>query len=267
MGIIIKNKYQISKIRESGRLASQVLDMLEDHVLPGVTTQYLNDICHNHITLIQKAIPSPLLYQGFPKSICTSINHVVCHGIPSDRKLKKGDIINIDVTVKKDNYHGDTSRMFLVGDNKRFSIAAKRLVSVSYLCLWKAIQIVKPGVSLFDIAKVIEDCAHLNNFSVVEAFCGHGIGESFHEDPQIIHYVPNNQADRTRLRNIKLKEGMVFTIEPMINIGSKNVTILKDGWTAITKDRSLSAQWEHTVLVTKRSFEILTLSKKEILGQ
>lgn len=256
MPILIKSESEIEKMRVAGKLAAEVLDLIKIHVQEGVTTDQLNTICHNYITEEQKAIPAPLNYHGFPKSICTSINHVVCHGIPGPKKLKNSDIINIDITVIKDGYHGDTSKMFYVG---KPSILAKRLVDVTYECLWRGIEKVKPGATLGDIAKVIESHAHKNNFSVVEEFCGHGIGKGFHEDPQVLHYYDPRNANM----NTKLEEGMIFTIEPMINAGKKKVTILKDNWTAITKDRSLSAQWEHTILVTKDGYEVLTLRDEE----
>lgn len=254
----IKSEDEIKKMRIAGKMAAEVLTMIGDYVKPGVTTDELNTICHKHITEVQKAIPAPLNYHGFPKSICTSINHVVCHGIPGDKKLKKGDILNIDVTVIKDGYHGDTSKMFIVGDT---SILAKRLIDVTRECMYRGIELVRPGATLGDIAKVIQAHAHKNKFSVVEDFCGHGIGNIFHEDPQVLHYFdPKNP-----LMDFILEEGMTFTIEPMINVGGKKVTVLKDKWTAVTKDRSLSAQWEHTILVTKDGYEILTLRDEERL--
>ncbi|MCF6807316.1 type I methionyl aminopeptidase [Thiotrichales bacterium 19S9-12] len=256
--IVIKTSDDIEKMRAAGKLAAEVLTLIGDHVVPGITTEELNNICHQHITEVQKATPAPLNYHGFPKSICTSVNHVVCHGIPGPKKLKNGDIINIDITVLKDGYHGDTSKMFYVGEA---SILAKRLVEVTHQCLWRGIDLVKPGATLGDIAKAIQTHAHKHKFSVVKDFCGHGIGKGFHEDPQVLHYYDPNNANM----NITLKEGMIFTIEPMINAGNDKVTILKDKWTAITKDRSLSAQWEHTILVTKDGFEVLTLRDEEKL--
>jgi methionyl aminopeptidase len=262
MSIIIKTSEQIDKMKVAGKLAAQVLEMIEPHVQPGVTTEQLDQLCHDFIVNEQKATPAPLYYpsynkndpNAFPKSICTSINHVVCHGIPGSKKLKKGDCVNIDVTVIKDGYHGDTSKMFVVGGTT--SILAQRLIKVTHECLWAGIDIVKPGTTLGDIGYAIQTIAHKNNFSVVEAFCGHGIGEGFHEEPQVLHYGKPNSG-------IKLKEGMIFTIEPMINAGKKNVTVLKDGWTAVTKDKSLSAQWEHTILVTPTGHEVLTLRNEE----
>jgi len=262
MSIIIKSTDQIEKMRIAGKLASQVLEMIEPFVKPGITTEELDNICHDYIVNIQKTIPAPLYYpsynkddkSAFPKSVCTSVNHVVCHGIPGSKQLKKGDCINIDVTVIKDGYHGDTSKMFAVGGTT--SILAQRLTDVTHQCLWAGIKQVKPGNSLGDIGYAIQTIAHKNNFSVVEAFCGHGIGQGFHEDPQVLHYGKPGTG-------LKLKENMIFTIEPMINAGKKHVTVLKDGWTAITKDRSLSAQWEHTILVTKTGYEVLTLRNEE----
>ncbi len=259
MSIIIKTEAQLEKMRVAGKLAAQVLEMIEPHVQVGITTDELNTICHEHIVNVQKAIPAPLNYHGFPKSICTSINHVVCHGIPSDKKLKKGDCINIDITVIKDGFHGDTSKMFTVGQP---SILAKRLIKVTHECLWAGIKQVKPGNTMTDVAAAIQKVAHSNNFSIVEAFCGHGIGEGFHEEPQVLHYVADKRAEQKH-QDIVLKEGMVFTIEPMINAGKKGITILKDQWTAVTKDRSLSAQWEHTLAVTSTGYEVFTLREEE----
>ena len=255
--IIIKTPEQIEKMRIAGKLAAEVLEMIEPYVVPGVTTDELDKRCHDYIVDKQDAIPACLDYHGFPKSICTSINHVVCHGIPSDKKLKKGDIINIDVTVIKDGFHGDTSKMFFVGGKENAKIMAQRLVDVTYECLLKSIDEVKPGNTLEDLARVIAKHAHSHNFSVVETFCGHGIGQGFHEAPQVLHYVSKNKQEQTLLQT-KLEPGMTFTIEPMINAGKKQVTILKDGWTAVTKDKSLSAQWEHTLLVTESGVEVLT---------
>ena len=251
----VKTPEEIEKMRIAGQLAADVLLMIEPHVKSGVTTDYLNTLCHEFIINTQKAIPAPLNYRGFPKSICTSINHVVCHGIPSDKKLKDGDIINIDITVIKDGYHGDTSMMFGVG---KISILAERLARVTRECLWKGIQAVKPGASLGDIGFVIAEHAHKNHFSVVRDFCGHGIGSIFHEEGfQVMHY--GNRGE-----GLVLEPGMTFTIEPMINAGKHNTTVLPDGWTAVTKDRSLSAQWEHTLLCTDTGVEVLTLRKNEV---
>jgi methionyl aminopeptidase len=254
MTIIIKSASQLEKMRIAGQLASQVLDMLTPLVKPGVSTDELNQRAHNYMTQVQGTVPATLDYRGFPKSICTSINQVVCHGIPSDKKLKKGDIVNIDVTVIKDGYHGDTSRMFEVGAIKPF---AARLCKVAYECLWQGIAQVKPQASLFDIANAIEQHAHANNCSVVHEYCGHGIGQDFHEEPQVLHYTSED------LKEVILKPGMTFTIEPMINLGKSDVKLLGDNWTVVTKDRSLSAQWEHTLAVTPTGYEIFTLRPGE----
>jgi methionyl aminopeptidase len=224
--------------------------MIGDYVKPGVTTGELDRICHDYITGVQGAIPAPLNYRGFPKSICTSINHVVCHGIPSDKQLKNGDIINIDITVIKDGFHGDTSRMFFVGDP---SIRAKRLCQISRECMQRGIDIVRPGARLGDIGHVIQKHAEGHGFSVVREYCGHGIGRVFHEEPQVLHYGKPGTG-------MELRQGMTFTIEPMINVGKKETTLLPDEWTVVTRDRSLSAQWEHTILVTAEGHEILTTS-------
>ena len=237
-------------MRVAGRLASEVLDMIGPKVEAGVTTDELNTICHNFIVEQQQAIPAPLNYRGFPKSICTSINQVICHGIPSDKKLKNGDIINIDITVIKDGYHGDTSRMFYVGEP---SIRARRLCEISYECMHLGIDMVKPGVHLGDIGHTIQRHAETNGFSVVREYCGHGIGTGFHEEPQVLHYGKPGTG-------IQIEQGMTFTIEPMINAGKKETRLLNDQWTVVTKDRSLSAQWEHTILVTADGYEILTQS-------
>ncbi|WP_116963259.1 type I methionyl aminopeptidase [Fastidiosibacter lacustris] len=262
--IILKTPEQIEKMRVAGRLAAEVLEMIEPYVAVGITTAELDKICHDYIVDVQKATPAPLNYKGFPKSICTSVNHVVCHGIPSDKKLKKGDILNIDVTVIKEGFHGDTSKMFFVGGKESASIMAQRLTEVTYECLLKAIEIVKPGNMLLDVANVIEKHAKSHNFSIVEAFCGHGIGQNFHEEPQVLHYVSKNPQEHKCLKTI-LKPGMTFTIEPMINAGKKQVTILRDGWTAVTKDKNLSAQWEHTLVVTELGCEVLTKRKDEVI--
>lgn len=250
MTVTIKTPAEIEKMRVAGRLAAEVLEMIGEHVKPGVTTEELDRICHDYIVNVQQAIPAPLNYKGFPKSICTSINHQVCHGVPSDKALKKGDIVNLDITVIKDGYHGDTSRMFIVGDG---SILAKRLCQVTYECLWIGIAQVKPGAHLGDIGHAIQKHAEGNGFSVVREFCGHGIGANFHEDPQVLHYGKAGTG-------IELKPGMIFTIEPMINAGKAAISELPDGWTIVTRDRSLSAQWEHMILVTETGVEVLTLS-------
>lgn len=253
MSVHIKTKEDIEKMRVAGRLAAEVLDMIEPYVRPGITTNELNDICHHYITETQQAIPAPLNYHGFPKSICTSINYVVCHGIPSDKKLKSGDIINIDVTVIKDGYHGDTSKMFTVG---KVAPHAERLIKITKECLYLAIQMVKPGIRLGDIGAAIQSHAEKHHYSVVREYCGHGIGRVFHEDPQVLHYGKPDTG-------LELKEGMTFTIEPMINAGKRDVKLLKDGWTVITKDRKLSAQWEHTLGVTDNGYEVYTLRQGE----
>ncbi|MDF2529702.1 MAG: methionine aminopeptidase [Gammaproteobacteria bacterium] len=254
MTVHIKNSAEIEKMRIAGRLAAEVLEMIGPHVQAGMTTDELNKICHDYIVNVQKAIPAPLNYRGFPKSICTSVNHVVCHGIPSDKKLKNGDIVNIDVTVIKDGYHGDTSKMFQVGE---VSILAKRLCQITYECMWKGISIVKPGTRIGDIGHIIQKHAESNYFSVVREYCGHGIGIVFHEEePQILHYGEAGTG-------MTLKPGMTFTIEPMINAGKKEIKHMPDNWTVVTKDHSLSAQWEHTVLVTETGCEVLTLRKEE----
>ena len=249
--VSIKTDNDIAGMREAGRLAAEVLEMIEPLVEPGISTGELDRICHDHIVNVQKAIPAPLNYKGFPKSICTSVNDVICHGIPSDTKvLKQGDIINIDVTVIKDGYHGDTSRTFFVGTP---SPLAKRLVEVTEKCLMEAIKTVKPGSRIGDIGAIIQECAEPQGFSVVRDFVGHGVSKVFHTAPQIPHYGKRGKGK-------KLRSGMVFTIEPMINEGTWEAVILKDGWTAITKDRKLSAQFEHTIAVTETGVEILTLS-------
>ncbi|QQQ51954.1 type I methionyl aminopeptidase [Pseudomonas syringae] len=257
MTITLKTPEDIEKMRIAGRLAADVLEMIAPHVKPGVTTEELDRLCHDYIVNEQKAIPAPLNYKGFPKSICTSINQVVCHGIPSDKKLKDGDSLNIDVTVIKDGYHGDTSRMFHVGT---VPVWAERLSKVTQECLYKAIEIVKPGTRLGDIGAVIQKHAEKNGFSVVREFCGHGIGKVFHEEPQVMHFGEAGTG-------IELQEGMTFTIEPMINQGRAETKILGDGWTAITKDRKLSAQWEHTLLVTADGYEIFTLRSDDTIAQ
>jgi len=249
MPVTIKNPEEIEKMRVAGRLAADVLRMIRPHVQPGVTTGELDRICHDFIVNQQQAIPAPLNYRGFPRSICTSVNHQVCHGIPGDKTLKKGDIVNIDITVIKDGYHGDTSKMFFVGEP---SIQARRLVQVTHECMLKGIQMVKPGTRLGDIGHAIQNHAEAHGFSVVREYCGHGIGREFHEDPQVLHYGQPNTG-------MALVPGMTFTIEPMINAGKKEVKLLPDNWTVVTRDHSLSAQWEHTVLVTQNGYEILTL--------
>ena len=250
MSIPIKTPENIDRMRQAGQMAAAVLDMITPYVKPGVTTEYLDTLCHSYITEQLNAIPAPLNYRGFPKATCTSVNHVVCHGIPGPKKLKKGDIINIDITVIKDGWHGDTSRMFLVGEP---SIRAQRLVDIAHECLWRGIEQVKPGASLGDIGHAIQNHAQDHDYSIVREYCGHGIGERFHEDPQVLHY-------GTPGTGTVLAEGMIFTIEPMVNAGRPETRLLRDNWTVVTKDRSLSAQWEHTLLVTARGYEVLTLS-------
>lgn len=254
MTIIIKTPELIEKMRIAGRLAAEVLEMIGEHVKPGVTTEELDRICHDYMVNVQQAIPSPLNYRGYPKSICTSVNHVVCHGIPSDKKvLKRGDIVNIDITVYKNGVHGDTSKMFVVGEA---SIQAERLIRVTQECLYLGIKMVKPGVRLGDIGHAIQQHAENNHFSVVREYCGHGIGEGFHEEPQVLHYGRPNTG-------VMLEPGMIFTIEPMINAGKRFTKLLPDEWTVVTKDHKLSAQWEHTILVTDTGFDVLTLRKEE----
>lgn len=251
--IPIKNADDIEKMRTAGRLAAEVLDLIGEHVKAGITTDELNSICHEHITVKQGATPAPLNYRGFPKSICTSLNHQVCHGIPSDRVLKKKDILNIDVTVIKDGYHGDTSRMYCVGEP---TVIGRRVCDVAHEALYRGIAIVKPGATLGDIGYAIQQYAEGERCSIVREYCGHGIGKDFHEEPQVLHYGRPGEG-------IALKAGMIFTIEPMVNAGKRHVKLLPDDWTVVTKDRSLSAQWEHTVLVTESGSELLTLSPEE----
>lgn len=255
MAIIIKTAEQIEKMRVAGKLTMDVLEMIEPHVKKGITTNELNQICHDYIVNEQKAIPAPLDYHGFPKSICTSLNHVICHGIPNDKKLKDGDMINIDITVIKNGFHGDSSAMFFVG---KPTVLAKRLAENAQECLYLGIKMVKPGVHLGDIGYAIAKHAHAARFSVVQEYCGHGIGEGFHEDPQVLHYGKEGTGPI-------LEEGMTFTIEPMINAGKRYSKVLKDDWTVVTKDKSLSAQWEHTLLVTKDGVEVLTSRTNEII--
>lgn len=256
MNVTIKSAQDIEKMRVAGRLASEVLEMIEPHVVAGVSTAELDRICHDYIVEEQQAIPAPLNYRGFPKSICTSVNQVICHGIPADNKiLKKGDIVNIDVTVIKDGYHGDTSRMYFVGEVPEHAL---RLCKVTQECLYKAIEIVKPGATLGDIGAVIQQHAESNHYSVVRDYCGHGIGRVFHEDPQVLHYGKPGQG-------MALAEGMTFTIEPMINAGSHQTKLKPDGWTVVTRDNRLSAQYEHTMAVTADGVEVFTRRKEENL--
>ncbi|MBB6055980.1 MAG: type I methionyl aminopeptidase [Gammaproteobacteria bacterium] len=256
MSIIIKTAEEIEKMRVACRLAAEVLEMIAPYMKAGITTEELDNICHDYIVNVQKAIPAPLNYHGFPKSTCISINHVVCHGIPSpDKKLKEGDIVNMDITVIKDGYHGDTSQMFIIGKG---SIMAERLCRVAQECLYLAIKMVKPGARLGDFGAAIQKHAEGHGYSVVREYCGHGIGKGFHEEPQVLHY---GKAGTGEI----LRPGMCFTIEPMINAGKPQCSVLKDEWTVVTKDRSLSAQWEHTLLVTEDGCEVLTLRKDEAL--
>jgi methionyl aminopeptidase len=253
MPVTIKTPEEINKMRIAGRLAGQVLTMITPHVKVGLTTDELNTICHNYIVNDLDAIPAPLNYKGFPKSICTSINHVICHGIPGDKKLKEGDILNIDVTVIKDGYHGDTSRMYFLGEP---SVLARRLVKITQECLYLGIEKVKPGAHLGDVGAAIQKHAEGNHFSVVREYCGHGIGRIFHEEPNVLHYGVAGTG-------LILEPGMTFTIEPMINAGKRFSKLLSDSWTVVTKDHSLSAQFEHTILVTDTGYEILTLREEE----
>ena len=249
VSITLKTPAEIEKMRVAGYLAAEVLDMVGPYVQEGVTTEELDRICHDYMVNVQQVIPAPLHYRGFPKSICTSVNHVICHGIPGPKKLKKGDILNIDITVIKDGYHGDTSRMFAVGTPP---IAAQRVSRIAYECLCIGIDVVRPGRSLGDIGYAIQKHAESQHCSVVREYCGHGIGREFHEDPQVLHYGKPGDG-------LLLVPGLTFTIEPMINAGKRHVKLLPDGWTVVTKDHSPSAQWEHTILVTKTGYEILTL--------
>ena len=256
MSISIKNSEDIKKMRVAGKLASEVLDFITPFIKPNITTEEIDKICHDYMVNEQKTIPAPLNYappghSPYPKSVCTSVNHQICHGIPGPKSLKKGDVINIDITVIKDGYHGDTSRMFYVGEP---SIQAKRLCDITYQSMWLGIDAVKPGAHLGDIGNAIQTYAESNGYSVVREFCGHGIGLVFHEEPQVLHYGQIGTG-------IELKPGMIFTIEPMINAGKRDIKMLPDGWTVVTKDRSLSAQWEHTILVTDSSYEVLTVSQ------
>ncbi|HAT8940530.1 TPA: type I methionyl aminopeptidase [Legionella pneumophila subsp. pneumophila] len=253
--MLVKTPEAIEKMRVAGQLAASVLEMIEPYVIAGTSTKELEQICRQYIVENLKAIPSTLNHYGFPACICTSINHVVCHGIPSEKKLKNGDIINIDVTVQKDGYIGDTSKMFLVGNIKPF---AKKLVEVTQECLYKAISIVRPGAHLGDIGNIIQTHAEQHGYSIVREFGGHGIGKSMWEDPHIMHFGKPNTG-------LRLQAGMTFTIEPMLNLGRKEVKTLGDGWTVVTKDHKLSAQWEHTILVTDNGHEILTLRADEHL--
>jgi methionyl aminopeptidase len=255
IGIQVKTSQEVEGMRVAGRLAAEVLDFITPHVKPGVTTGQLDKLCHEYMVDVQGTIPAPLNYappghRPYPKATCTSVNHQVCHGVPGDKVLRAGDVMNIDITVIKDGWHGDTSRMFYVGEP---TVQAKRLCETTYECMWKGIVMVRPGASLGDIGAAIQRHAESKGFSVVREFCGHGIGRRFHEEPQVLHYGRPGQG-------MKLAEGMTFTIEPMINAGKRDIRQLADGWTIVTADHSLSAQWEHTVLVTADGYEILTRS-------
>ncbi len=255
MSVALKSEEDLASMRLAGRLAAEVLDYIAPYVRPGASTGELDRLCHDYMVNVQGCVPAPLNYapsghRPYPKSICASVNHQVCHGVPSDRRLKGGDIVNLDITVIKDGYHGDTSRMFLVGET---SIAAKRLCEITWECLWKGILAVKPGNHLGDIGHAIQSHAEKNGCSVVREFCGHGIGRKFHEEPQVLHYGKPGTG-------LKLQPGMTFTVEPMINAGKAAIRCLADGWTIVTADHSLSAQWEHTLLVTPSGYEVLTLS-------
>lgn len=255
MAVKINTAQDIEKMRIAGRLAAEVLDFIAPHVVAGVTTEELDRLCHNYMVEVQGTIPAPLNYQPpgyspYPKSICTSVNHQICHGVPGPKKLKNGDIVNIDITVIKDGYHGDTSRMFAVGEP---SLAAKRLCEITFECMWLGIEQVRPGARLGDVGHAIQRHAEAIGYSVVREFCGHGINTKFHDEPQVLHYGKPNTG-------VLLEEGMIFTIEPMLNAGKREIKEMPDGWTIVTKDHSLSAQWEHTVLVTATGYEILTKS-------
>ena len=249
MNITIKTPEEQEKMRIAGRLAASALDMIGAEIVAGISTDELDRICHDYIVNTLDSIPAPLNYRGFPKSICTSVNHVVCHGIPGDRILKNGDTLNIDITVIKDGYHGDTSRMFFVGPAQ---VLAERVARVAYEAMWLGIKEIRPGTHLGDIGNSIQQHVEANRFSVVREYCGHGIGRGFHEDPQVLHY-------GKRGIGVELETGMAITVEPMVNTGKRHVKLLNDGWTVVTKDHSLSAQWEHTVLVTDDGYEVLTL--------
>ncbi|RRW42445.1 MULTISPECIES: type I methionyl aminopeptidase [Pseudomonas] len=246
--VSIKTPEEIAMARKAGKLAADVLAMIAEHVKPGVTTEELDRLCHDYIVNVQKAVPANIGYHGFPKTVCTSVNHVICHGIPSSETLKDGDIVNIDVAVIKDGWYGDTSRMYFVGEP---SAQARRLVETTYEAMCAGIREVKPGATLGDIGHAIQTVAHRDGFSVVREYCGHGIGKVYHDEPQVLHF--GNRGE-----GMKLRTGMMFTIEPMLNAGKHQTKTLGDGWTVITKDRSLSAQWEHMVVVTESGFEVLT---------
>ncbi|HXZ53799.1 MAG TPA: type I methionyl aminopeptidase [Burkholderiales bacterium] len=255
MAVTIKTPEEIASMRIAGRLAAEVLDFVAPHVRAGVTTAELDRLCHDYMVNVQDSVPAPLNYappgyKPYPKSICTSVNHQVCHGIPGDKVLKNGDILNIDVTVIKNGFHGDSSRMFAVGEP---SVQARRLMQITYECMWRGIAQVRPGARLGDLGAAIQAHAEGHGYSVVREFCGHGIGRKFHEEPQVLHYGRPGTG-------LVLEPGMTFTVEPMINAGKAAIRELADGWTIVTKDHSLSAQWEHTVLVTQEGYEVLTVS-------
>ena len=255
MAIEIKTAEEIDRMRIAGRLAAEVLEMIAPQVVAGVTTEELDRICHEHIVDVQHAIPAPLNYHGFPKSICSSVNHQVCHGIPGPKRLKDGDIVNLDITVIKDGFHGDTSQMFFVGEPSQ---RARHVTRVAMECLYLAIRMVRPGIRLGDLGAAIQHHAEAHGCSIVREYCGHGIGRAFHEDPQVLHY-------GTPGTGIELEPGMTFTIEPMVNAGKRHVKLLPDNWTVVTKDRSPSAQWEHTLAVTAGGCEVLTLRRGEVI--
>lgn len=245
----IKTSGDIAMLRRAGGMAAEVLSMISEHVKPGITTNELDKLCHDYIVNVLDAVPINIGYHGYPKTVCTSVNHVICHGIPSDKALKNGDIVNIDIALTKDGWHGDTSRMYFVGQP---SILAQRLVKTTYEAMRAGILAVKPGATLGDVGYAIQSVAQREGFSVVREYCGHGIGKIYHDEPQVLHYGEPGQG-------LTLKTGMVFTIEPMINAGKRHSKEMPDGWTVITKDHSLSAQWEHMVVVTETAFEVLTL--------
>ncbi len=251
MAIVLKSPEQIARMRVAGVLASEVLDMIGEHVQPGVTTARLDEICHRHMVDVQGTIPATIGYKGYQHATCISINQQICHGIPGERKLKRGDIVNIDVTVIKDGWYGDNSRMYYVGE---VAPHARRLCETAYEAMVLGIRAVKPGATLGDIGHTIQTFAQSRRFSVVEEYCGHGIGSNFHEDPQILHHGKPGKG-------VTLRPGMTFTIEPMINQGKRHARVLADGWTVVTKDRSLSAQWEHTIHVTEDGYDVLTLAE------
>ncbi len=251
--VTLKGPEEQQKLRIAGALAADVLDMIGEHVVPGVSTDELDRICHDYIVNVQQAIPANVGYRGFPKTVCTSVNHVVCHGIPNERRLKSGDIVNIDVAVIKDGYHGDTSRMYYAGQPP---VLAQRLAEICKQAMWRGIEVARPGSHLGDIGHAIQSFAEAEGFSVVREYCGHGIGRVYHEDPQILHYGEPGTG-------LELVPGMVFTIEPMINAGRRHVRVLPDGWTVVTKDHTLSAQWEHMVLITPTGHEVLTLGRRD----